>query len=128
MDAHSGPTTAMALPWLALGALGGLEVLALGRLRHRPATAPIDGAGVTPRASGSRRVHQARNALASIEGAAKVLHRHHDRLEPAEREQLAAAIGREVARLHHLLDEEAAPEIVEEAGPEIIEVPEARLT
>lgn len=127
MDTHSGRTTAMALPWLALGALGGLELLAFARLRSRPKTAPIDGTDHGPRASG-RRVHEARNALASIEGAARVLHRHHERLAPDEREQLAAAIAREVARLHRLLDGEAGPGVVEEIEPELTEVPEARLT
>jgi signal transduction histidine kinase len=49
------------------------------------------------------RVHEARNALAAIDGATRILERHHDRLPPEDRTALARAVASEVARLQLLV-------------------------
>jgi signal transduction histidine kinase len=54
------------------------------------------------------RAHEARNALMAIEGATRTLDRHHDRLPPAMRTELAGAIAAEVARLQRIIT--GAPE------------------
>lgn len=59
------------------------------------------------------RVHEARNALMAIEGATQTLERYRERLDPATRESLAAAVSAEIARLQRLastdrLDEDRA--------------------
>jgi signal transduction histidine kinase len=57
-------------------------------------------------AAKEERAHEARNALTAIEGATRTLERYRDRLDPATRESLAAAITGEVARLQQLVSVE----------------------
>jgi len=49
------------------------------------------------------RAHDARNALAAIEGATQTLERYRDRLEPELQEALAEAVGKEIRRLRGLV-------------------------
>jgi len=49
------------------------------------------------------RAHEARSALAAIDGATQTLERYHDRLPPGTRSQLAAAVQGEIQRLQRLI-------------------------
>jgi len=49
------------------------------------------------------RAHEARSALAAIDGATQTLERYHDRLPPGTRGQLAAAVQGEIQRLQRLI-------------------------
>jgi signal transduction histidine kinase len=56
----------------------------------------------------AERAHEARNALAAIDGAVSTLHRFQDRLDPETRAELSAAVGAEVQRLQRLVTVDAA--------------------
>jgi signal transduction histidine kinase len=57
-------------------------------------------------ATQAERAHEASNALAAIEGATRTLQSYQDRLDPAARADLAAAVSEEVHRLQSLLSAE----------------------
>ena len=59
------------------------------------------------RATQAERAHEARNALAAIEGATRTLQRYQDRLDPKARAELAEAVSAEVHRLQQLVSDEA---------------------
>ena len=52
------------------------------------------------------RAHEARNALAAIEGATRTLQHYRDQLDEATRESLVEAVTREIARLQQLVSAE----------------------
>ncbi len=54
-------------------------------------------------AANEERAHEARNALAAIEGATRTLEHYRDRLDPDTRAALAQAITEEIARLQDLI-------------------------
>lgn len=55
------------------------------------------------RATQAERAHEARNALAAIEGATRTLQRYQDQIDPRAREELAEAVSAEVHRLQQLV-------------------------
>lgn len=59
-------------------------------------------------AAQAERAHEARNALAAIEGATLTLDRNREALEPAARTALVAAVSTEIARLQRLVSAERA--------------------
>lgn len=54
-------------------------------------------------AAHEERVHDAKSALFAIEGAAQMLDRHRDQLDPERRAQLSEAVTAEIARLQKLI-------------------------
>lgn len=56
------------------------------------------------------RAHEARNALAAIEGASQTLERHRDLLDADTRGSLVSALSAEIARLQHLVSAERLQE------------------
>lgn len=56
------------------------------------------------------RAHEARNALAAIEGASQTLERFHDQLSTAERASLSSALSAEIARLQRLVSPDGVRE------------------
>jgi signal transduction histidine kinase len=80
-----------------------------GRLLESVATGATAEARIRAEAAASEeRAHEARNALAAIEGATKTLERYRDRLDAASRAQLTEAISGEIARLQALVSVERA--------------------
>lgn len=72
-------------------------------LRSKVSATELEARAHAARLVAEERLHEARNALAAIDGATRILERHHDRLPPEERTALAAAVGAEVARLQLLI-------------------------
>lgn len=69
------------------------------------------------------RAHEARNALAAIDGASQTLERHRDELDPDTRRSLASALSAEIARLQRLVspdrvqDKQALFKVAETLAP-----------
>jgi signal transduction histidine kinase len=78
-----------------------------GRLLESVATGATAQARIRAgQAENEERAHEARNALAAIEGATKTLEHYRDRLDPEMRASLTNAISAEIARLQGLVSVE----------------------
>jgi signal transduction histidine kinase len=85
-----------------------------GRLLDSVATGATAEARIrAEQAANEERAHEARNALAAIEGATRTLEHYRDRLDPTTRASLTAAISGEIARLQSLVSAERNGEAVE---------------
>lgn len=98
---------------LALGMVGATSELqrAFHNQSHRLLQTEVSAAAAEARARAGRheseeRAHEARNALAAIEGASQTLERFRDQLSAAERASLTAALSAEIARLQRLVSAE----------------------
>ena len=95
---------------LALGVVG--ATVELQRAYHHQGRDLMDSVVATAAAEArvragrqevEERAHEARNALASIEGATQTLERYHDQLDPGTRESLVTGLSSEIRRLQRLV-------------------------
>jgi signal transduction histidine kinase len=127
MESDLGPW-AVRLVGLGLALRGALRQLLLD-YRDQSASllsARVSLASAQDRIQASRRraeeqAHEARSALAAIDGASSTLERYRDRLPPDTRAQLMTAVKGEIRRLQRLVDPAAEPvaafEVARVVGP-----------
>lgn len=73
-------------------------------LDHSVATEVVNAKRRAEHAAHEERVHDARNAILAIDGAAQTLERYRDRLAPDQREALSHAVSEEIQRLQRLIE------------------------
>lgn len=103
----------MRLTALGVGMVGATSEFqrAFSNQSRRLMQTTISAAAAEARARAGRqeseeRAHEARNALAAIEGASQTLERFHEQLSAAERAALSSALAAEIARLQRLVGPE----------------------